>query len=297
MHLTDEAEPAGLGPEQRRAAADAAAAAGLDGWLLELVNTTGQDWLARLDRQDVRRRVFEASVGRGASGPNATGATVVELARLRARRAALEARGLAPRARPAALPQPLLLARLGRRPRRRRLLRLHVGRGPRRRRLRPVRRAGGRRRRRPQPGGGGALPPRGPGARRLGRPGRRLPRLPRGRPGRRAPGAPPHPRPGALTGRPARRLPPGPAPAVGGPASQVGGEQPAERHPDPPRPRSGRLPHRWAASSSPRLIAARPRRSLICLRQLKPSASRIASGPAASMAGSRSCPATATLIP
>lgn len=96
MHLTDEAEPAGLGPEQRRAAADAAAAAGLDGWLLELVNTTGQDWLARLDRQDVRRRVFEASVGRGASGPNATGATVVELARLRARRAALEARGLAP---------------------------------------------------------------------------------------------------------------------------------------------------------------------------------------------------------
>ena len=62
MHLTDEAEPAGLGPEQRRAAADAAAAAGLDGWLLELVNTTGQDWLARPDRQDVRRRVFEASV-------------------------------------------------------------------------------------------------------------------------------------------------------------------------------------------------------------------------------------------
>ena len=89
VHLTDEAELAGLGPEQRRAAADAAAAAGLDGWLLELVNTTGQDWLARLDRQDVRRRVFEASVGRGASGPNATGTTVVELARLRARRAEL----------------------------------------------------------------------------------------------------------------------------------------------------------------------------------------------------------------
>ena len=89
VHITDETELDGLSPAQRQAAATAAAARGLDGWLLELVNTTGQDWLASLNRQEVRRRVFEASVGRGAAGGNATGRTIIELARLRGRRAEL----------------------------------------------------------------------------------------------------------------------------------------------------------------------------------------------------------------
>jgi len=89
VHIIDESELDGLSPAQRRAAAAAATERGLDGWLLELVNTTGQDWLASLDRQDVRRRVFEASTRRGTGGDNATGRTIIELARLRARRAEL----------------------------------------------------------------------------------------------------------------------------------------------------------------------------------------------------------------
>lgn len=87
--VTDESELAGLDPARRRAAADAAARRGSDGWLLELVNTTGQDALTGLDRQDVRRRVLEASLGRGGDGPEGTGPVIVELARLRARRAGL----------------------------------------------------------------------------------------------------------------------------------------------------------------------------------------------------------------
>lgn len=89
VHITDPAELAGLSEEQRTEAERAAGARDLDGWLLELVNTTGQDWLASLSHQEVRRRVFEASMSRGATGGNETGSLVVQLARVRADRAAL----------------------------------------------------------------------------------------------------------------------------------------------------------------------------------------------------------------
>ncbi|WP_091970879.1 M3 family metallopeptidase [Propionibacterium cyclohexanicum] len=87
--IESEDELAGLSEEQKDRARRAAQARGRQGWLLELVNTTNQDWLAALDRQDVRQRVFEASVSRGATGAGATGASVVRLARLRAERATL----------------------------------------------------------------------------------------------------------------------------------------------------------------------------------------------------------------
>ncbi|MFT8395898.1 M3 family metallopeptidase [Propionibacterium sp.] len=88
--ITDGAELEGLSDEQKQQTAEAAQARGEKGWLLELVNTTGQDWLASLDNQDTRRKVFEASIGRGGAGmPHDTGALVVELARLRAERATL----------------------------------------------------------------------------------------------------------------------------------------------------------------------------------------------------------------
>ncbi|CEH01612.1 Peptidyl-dipeptidase (Dipeptidyl carboxypeptidase) [Propionibacterium freudenreichii] len=89
VHITDPAELAGLSEEQRTEAERAAGARDLDGWLLELVNTTGQDWLASLSHQEVRRRVFEASMSRGVTGGNETGSLVVQLARVRADRAAL----------------------------------------------------------------------------------------------------------------------------------------------------------------------------------------------------------------
>lgn len=82
-------ELAGLSGEQKRQAQQAARARGEQGWLLELVNTTNQDWLACLQRQDMRRRVFEASIGRGGPGVGDTRQLVVTLAQLRAERASV----------------------------------------------------------------------------------------------------------------------------------------------------------------------------------------------------------------
>ncbi|MPM85451.1 hypothetical protein SDC9_132532 [bioreactor metagenome] len=66
-----------------------------------------------------------------------------------------------------------------------------------------------------------------------------------------------------------------------------------------PWPRPGRRPvacggQRWATSNSAIVTAVEPSRSATCLRQEKPSASTTASGPAARIAGSRSCSATLT---
>ncbi len=95
VHITDADELQGLSEQQKSEARRAAEQRGRDGWLLELVNTTTQDWLAVLDRSEVRRRVFEASIGRGAGGGDEsgtlheTGTLVVQLSALRARRAQL----------------------------------------------------------------------------------------------------------------------------------------------------------------------------------------------------------------
>ena len=87
--VTDRSDLAGLGDEEVKAAREAAQALGQEGWLIELTNTTGQPVLADLVNRDLRRRVFEASVGRGLSGPYDTRQLVLDIARRRAERARL----------------------------------------------------------------------------------------------------------------------------------------------------------------------------------------------------------------
>ncbi len=87
--VTDEADLEGLAPESVAAARAAARERGHDtGWLLELQLYSQQPALAALRRRDVRERLHRASVTRGMrGGEHDTRGTLLELARLRARRA------------------------------------------------------------------------------------------------------------------------------------------------------------------------------------------------------------------
>ncbi|HEU5223760.1 MAG TPA: M3 family metallopeptidase [Candidatus Lumbricidophila sp.] len=90
LHLTDEAELDGLDDGQRAAAREAAHDRGLDGWLITLNLPTGQPALASLTRADVRDRLLAASQQRGSrGGEHDTRETLLQIARLRAERAAL----------------------------------------------------------------------------------------------------------------------------------------------------------------------------------------------------------------
>lgn len=90
LHLTEEAELAGLDAGTRSSAREAAAARGLPGWLITLVLPTGQPALAVLERPDVRDRLFAASRSRGCrGGAHDTRTTLLEIVRLRAERARL----------------------------------------------------------------------------------------------------------------------------------------------------------------------------------------------------------------
>ena len=90
VHVTDVADLDGLPEGAIAAARQAAQDRGLDGWLIELILPSQQPPLAALTNRAVRRRIHEASVGRGArGGDHDTRATLLELARLRARRAQL----------------------------------------------------------------------------------------------------------------------------------------------------------------------------------------------------------------
>ena len=89
--LDTAAELAGLPADDVASAAEAARAVGHDGkFLLTLIQPTNQPALAALENRDVRRRLFEASIGRGSDGG---GLDVLELVRstagLRAEKAAL----------------------------------------------------------------------------------------------------------------------------------------------------------------------------------------------------------------
>jgi peptidyl-dipeptidase Dcp len=89
--LDTAAELAGLPEDDVASAAEAARAVGHDGkFLLTLIQPSNQPALAALENRDVRRRLFEASIGRGSDGG---GLDVLELARstagLRAEKAAL----------------------------------------------------------------------------------------------------------------------------------------------------------------------------------------------------------------
>jgi len=89
--VRDKAELAGLAEHDVAAAAEAATAAGHPGaYLLTLVKPTGQPALASLENRDLRRRLIEASLGRGSQGGEFDNRAVVSrLARLRAERAKL----------------------------------------------------------------------------------------------------------------------------------------------------------------------------------------------------------------
>jgi peptidyl-dipeptidase Dcp len=90
VHVEDEAELAGLAPDTVSAAREAARARGREGWLLTLVLPTGQPVLADLQDPGLRGRVMAASRSRGAhGGEHDTRAILLELVRLRARRARL----------------------------------------------------------------------------------------------------------------------------------------------------------------------------------------------------------------
>ena len=89
VHVTDEAELAGLSEQERSGLRAAAQDRGLDGWLIPVVNTSGQPLLALLQDRGLREQVYRASVGRGLSGPHDTRDLVVKAARLRAERASL----------------------------------------------------------------------------------------------------------------------------------------------------------------------------------------------------------------
>ncbi|WP_329317648.1 M3 family metallopeptidase [Streptomyces sp. NBC_01262] len=83
-------ELAGLSPGAVAAAAENGRSLGHDGkYVLNLKNFSNQQELASLERREVRERLLAASLGRGLGGANDNRGLVVELARLRAERAAL----------------------------------------------------------------------------------------------------------------------------------------------------------------------------------------------------------------
>lgn len=94
VHVTDEAELAGLGEDDKAGLRGAAEAKGLEGWLITLTNTTGQPILDSLEHRGLRERVYRASVDRGlgrdgAGAEHDTREILVRIARLRAERASL----------------------------------------------------------------------------------------------------------------------------------------------------------------------------------------------------------------
>ncbi|MCY3844111.1 MAG: M3 family metallopeptidase [Acidobacteria bacterium] len=82
---------AGLPDDQVAAAAEAAAARGLDGqYVIPLLNTSGQPPLASLDDRALRERITRASLARGSQGGEYDNREVITtMARLRAERAAM----------------------------------------------------------------------------------------------------------------------------------------------------------------------------------------------------------------
>ncbi|MFB4350953.1 M3 family metallopeptidase [Microbacterium sp. CR_7] len=83
-------ELAGLGAGELSAAARSAAERGLDGYLVSLPLFTGHPYLAQLQNRESRRRIMEASRSRASRGnANDNRPVLIEIARLRAERAAL----------------------------------------------------------------------------------------------------------------------------------------------------------------------------------------------------------------
>ena len=89
VSVADPARLAGLSAEEVAAAREAAEERGVAGYLLDLGSATQQEVSARLEDRALRADVHRASVSRGTRPGADTRSTLVELVRLRARRAAL----------------------------------------------------------------------------------------------------------------------------------------------------------------------------------------------------------------
>ncbi len=89
VHIRDEAELDGLNAAAKANAKSAAEDRGLDGWLIELTNTTNQPILADLNHRETRRRVLTASLGRGLGGGHDIRQIVLDIVHRRAERAKL----------------------------------------------------------------------------------------------------------------------------------------------------------------------------------------------------------------
>ena len=87
--ITDDIELEGMTQGDRDDARRLASEVKQEGWLIPLVNTTGQPILANLSNRELRRRVYEASTSRGFGGDHDTRALVLDTLKLRHERARL----------------------------------------------------------------------------------------------------------------------------------------------------------------------------------------------------------------
>ncbi|MDO5083105.1 M3 family metallopeptidase [Arachnia propionica] len=87
--VTEREELDGLDEAQLETAHRAALDRGLEGWLIELTNTTRQPILADLRNRDLRRRILQASMSRGLEGDHDVRRIVLDIAHRRAERAQL----------------------------------------------------------------------------------------------------------------------------------------------------------------------------------------------------------------
>ncbi|MCK0113412.1 M3 family metallopeptidase [Ornithinimicrobium sp. F0845] len=89
VHVTDERQLAGLSTDEKATLRTAAQDRELDGWLVPIVNTSGQPLLDVLEDRGLREQIYRASVDRGLSGDHDTRDLLVRIARLRGERARL----------------------------------------------------------------------------------------------------------------------------------------------------------------------------------------------------------------
>lgn len=85
--VTDPDELDGLSDDDRTAAHNLAVESGREGWLIALVNTTGQPVLPNLRNRGLRKRVHDASISRGLGGEHDTRQLVLDALTLRDERA------------------------------------------------------------------------------------------------------------------------------------------------------------------------------------------------------------------
>ena len=89
-HITDEAKVQGLPDSNKSAAADAARARSLDGWVIVNTRSAVDPFLTMADDRAMREEIWRKFVNRGDNGDaNDTNATIAEILRLRAERARL----------------------------------------------------------------------------------------------------------------------------------------------------------------------------------------------------------------